>query len=631
MHIKHMGKIGGGVIVVTMALAVMLAAVQVNEIRFGGPIHQENQQISDLVADILPPPEYVIEPYVEASRLVNAPAELKERTARLAVLEKQFNDRLDYWRASNLSAKLKSALVDEAAVSARRFFDELNKQLLPALERGDSAAAAASYARLSAAYEAHRKDIDVLVAAAAEAQKALAASTTTILSATICVLLLLALLVMGMLLGGVYYLIRHALTPLADTAEAMRAMAGGDYDVAVAGAGRADEIGTMVAAIEVFRGASRAQAEAEAKQRLVVVELGNALGELSQGRLAHRITADFAPEYVTLRHSFNETVEGLAAIMARVAESAGGVHTGATEIRAASDDLASRTEQQAASLEETAAAMGQVTDAVKETARNASGVNASINEAHREATEGGHVVERAIAAMGTIEQSSQEISQIVNVIDGIAFQTNLLALNAGVEAARAGDTGKGFAVVASEVRALAQRSADAAKDIKALITASSKQVSDGVTLVGDTGAVLSRIVERVGDISERITGIAKSADIQAVNLVQVNSAVGEMDKMTQQNAAMVEQSTAAARSLAAEADQLAALVGRFDTGIGTKRARAFAPSPALAAARTDSPAARLPAPRFAAPRPAVGRAAPLPVRGNLAINPVDDGEDWTEF
>jgi len=365
----------------------------------------------------------------------------------------------------------------------------------------------------------------------------------------------------------------------------------------------------MVQAIEVFRAASKAQASAEAKQRAVVTELAGALNELATGNMEHRITTPLAPEYEELRTTYNTTVEGLGETLARVAASANSVHTGASEIRAASDDLALRTEQQAASLEETAAAMNQVTGVVKDTADSAAEVNRSIDEAHREATEGGAVVQRAVAAMGAIEKSAQEITQIINVIDGIAFQTNLLALNAGVEAARAGDAGKGFAVVANEVRALAQRSADAAKDIKALITTSAEQVGDGVTLVGETGTLLANIVARVGEISSLITNIAQSAETQAVSLQQVNSAVGEMDKMTQQNAAMVEESTAAARSLATEADELTNLVARFSTG----GAGSSAPAPVATASRRRA-------------------SRPVPVtRGNLALKPVDHDEDWAEF
>src|SRR3546814_791917 len=191
------------------------------------------------------------------------------------------------------------------------------------------------------------------------------------------------------------------------------------------------------------------------------------------------------------------------------------------------------------------------------------GANTVVNEAHREAADGGQTVARAVAAMDQIEKSAQEIAQIINVIDGIAFQTNLLALNAGVEAARAGDAGKGFAVVANEVRALAQRSADAARDIKQLITTSSEQVESGVHLVGQTGQMLDRIVAKVDEVRGLITEISASTEAQASNLQQVNGAIGDMDSRTQQNAAMVEQSTAAARSLASEASQLLKLVSRF--------------------------------------------------------------------
>ncbi len=616
MSIKSKGQIGGGVILATMVAAIAFASVEVNTIRFGGPIQAANQQLSDLTADILPPPEYVIESYLEATKLLTNPESIKTRSASLAKLEKDFNDRQTYWRNSTLDAELKATLIDKAGAEAKRFYAELDQQFLPAIGRGDSAAARASYERLSNVYDTHRQQIDALVGTTAKAQSDLAASSQSRLTTTIVLLTVLGMLVVAMLVGGVAFIIRRGLQPLANTADAMRKMADGDFDVAVAGAERKDEIGTMVGAIEVFRAASKAQAAGEAKQRVVVAELAGGLSQLATGNMTHRIAVPFAPEYVALRDSFNETVEGLADIMSRVSGSASSVHTGASEIRAASDDLAMRTEQQAASLEETAAAMSQVTGMVKETAKSATEVTASINEAHREATQGGAVVSKAVDAMDAIERSAQEISQIINVIDGIAFQTNLLALNAGVEAARAGDAGKGFAVVANEVRALAQRSADAAKDIKALITTSSKQVSEGVTLVGETGHMLGRIVTRVGDISQLIKGIAESAEIQATNLQQVNGAVGEMDKMTQQNAAMVEQSTAAARSLAGEADELSALVARFETG---------GPS-GMAQPRASAAAPSRPAPRRASHRPS----APA-VHGNLAIKADVDDEDWTEF
>ncbi len=607
MGIKRNCQIGAGVVLVAMVSAIGLTAYQVNTIRFGGPVYQKNQLLSELTADILPPPEYVIESYLEASQLVSARGSVEEHKKRLGELQAQFNDRQAYWKAAPIADSLKAQLLDGSGADAQRFWTEINGQLLPAATRGDHAAMDASYANLTQIYAAHRAGINKLVEATAVAQKTLADETASTLQSTVYWLITLAMAILGLVVGGVIYISRRALAPLAATADAMTHMAQGDFDVVVAGSDRKDEIGNMVAAIEVFRANSKAQVGAKETQR-VVDTVSQALSELSKGNMVHRIDTTFVAEYETLRNRYNETMDGLADIMTRVAGSASSVHTGASEIRAASDDLAQRTEQQAASLEETAAAMNQVTDMVQGTAKSAAEVNLSITEAHREANEGGRVVERAVGAMSAIEKSASEITQIINVIDGIAFQTNLLALNAGVEAARAGDAGKGFAVVANEVRALAQRSADAAKDIKALIMTSAQQVGEGVALVGETGTLLSRIVARVGEISTLITGIADSAEIQATNLRQVNGAVGEMDKMTQQNAAMVEESTAAARSLAGEADELSTLVARFDTG---------------------GPA-QLAMPPVKTQRRAPPRRAPA-TRGNLALKVDADDEDWAEF
>jgi len=609
MSIKRNATIGGGVILAAMALAGAVASTEINRIRFGGPVQLQNAQVSDLVADILPPPEYVIEPYLEATLLVNDPASLPARKARMSELHKQFDDRFEHWQGSNLDPALKQALLTESGAAAKKFWSEFEDTLVPAVEHRDADAVRASYARLTALYADHRRKIDALVSAATAFQAKLAESSNAALSTAIAWLVGIGLMVSGLLIAGIWYVVRRALTPLAATADAMQRMAGGDFDAVVPGAGRHDEIGTMAAAFEVFRGASRAQAESEAKQRTVVEELARAMDALAAGDMTYRIETPLAPEYESLRTGFNNSIEGLGEILTSVSDTASSVHSGASEIRAASDDLALRTEQQAASLEETAAAMNQVTAMVRDTAKGAADVNRSIEEAHREASDGGAVVKRAVSAMGAIEKSANEITQIINVIDGIAFQTNLLALNAGVEAARAGDAGKGFAVVANEVRALAQRSADAAKDIKALITTSAEQVSAGVSLVGETGTLLDRMVTRVGDISAMITTIADSAETQATNLQQVNGAVGEMDKMTQQNAAMVEESTAAARSLASEAEALADIVARFKLGGEAQARRAVAPT-------------RL-TPRRKARAPVVA--------GNLALKHAQDDDDWSEF
>lgn len=305
---------------------------------------------------------------------------------------------------------------------------------------------------------------------------------------------------------------------------------------------------------------------------------------------------------------------------------------GSSEISAATDDLSNRNETQAASLQETAAAMKQVTELVRQTANNASEAKLSIDETHQEAADGGNVVRKAVGAMDSIETSSKEITQIIDVIDGIAFQTNLLALNAGVEAARAGDAGKGFAVVATEVRALAQRSAEAANDIKQLISTSTAQVDEGVMLVGETGKLLEGIVKRVGEVNTQIQKIADSAGVQATSLEQVSGAVADMDKMTQQNAAMVEETAACARNLSTQSDGLGVLIGKFRTD--EREWPRIAPqtedqSVYVSMRATDRRTANQ------SQSHARGRQDSMPVVGNLALKPAhdeqEDDQDWSEF
>jgi len=301
----------------------------------------------------------------------------------------------------------------------------------------------------------------------------------------------------------------------------------------------------------------------EKMRRIVRDQLGASLAELARGNLRARATG-LPAEYAGVESDFNAAALALNRALADVVQGIEVMTDGSREIRAASDDLARRTEEQASSLEETARAIGEVTAGVQDTARTTGDARKAIAGAQDEATQGREIVSQAIAAMGQIEASSKKIGQIITVIDGIAFQTNLLALNAGVEAARAGEAGKGFAVVASEVRALAQRSAEAANDIKELITGSARQVSIGASLVDDTGKALASITERIGGLREAVDGMAQAAELQAANLAQINRSVSDVDRMTQQNAAMAEQCTAAARSLAEQAGNLSGTVERFE-------------------------------------------------------------------
>lgn len=350
--------------------------------------------------------------------------------------------------------------------------------------------------------------------------------------------------------------------PYVGTVVRMEALAAGDLESPVAYSDHNDCVGRMTRAMNVFKENAKRASSAE-EVDATVAALGDALSTLAHGDLTVRLSYAFPERYESLRHNFNEAGAKLEELLTNVAESAQNVLTASAQIRDASNDLSQRTEQQASSLEETTASMTEVTGLVQETATGAGQAKGAISVTFQEASDGGSVVTRAISAMDAIESSSGEISQIITLMDGIAFQTNLLALNAGVEAARAGDAGKGFAVVANEVRALAQRSADAAKDIKGLITKSSEQVRLGVTLVGETGRVLETIVNRIGEVNILISGISDASVRQSTSLQHVHHAISDMDKMTQQNAAMVEESTAAARSMAGQAEQLADMVATF--------------------------------------------------------------------
>lgn len=310
--------------------------------------------------------------------------------------------------------------------------------------------------------------------------------------------------------------------------------------------------------------AAALRAQVEADQRVVINALDKRLHDLSDGELAGTIDVTFPAAYEGLRTSCNSATVRLAEMVRTVSSAVEQIRHGAAEIRSASDDLAQRTEEQAASVEHNTRITTRLATNVGDTARTAGEVNSAIGGTRNDADRGGEVVGSAVAAMREIESSAVEIGQIVTLIDGIAFQTNLLALNAGVEAARAGDSGKGFAVVANEVRALAQRSADAASTIRDLIGASSAQVERGAALVSETGDVLRRIADQVANISGAVGEIAGASKGQSDDLGRISDSFLEIDRMTQQNAAMVEQSTAAAHGLARSADHLASLVAQFD-------------------------------------------------------------------
>jgi methyl-accepting chemotaxis protein len=390
---------------------------------------------------------------------------------------------------------------------------------------------------------------------------------------------------------GIYYAVRIVSLPLTRITGSMKELAEGALDREIPYRSRADEIGKIAAALEVFRESALANQRLErevAAQRTLseqerdrlaqservraeamadaTAQLGKGLKQLSRGDLSGQITEPFVAELESLRADFNSATGQLAETLRAVAEATGAIDIGTSEISQGAQDLSKRTEQQAASLEETAAALDEITANVSNSSKRADEARAVAAQANAGAAHSGVVVSNAVNAMERIEQSSHQIANIIGVIDEIAFQTNLLALNAGVEAARAGEAGKGFAVVAQEVRELAQRSAKAAKEIKDLIRSSSVEVQNGVKLVSETGEALKTIEGYIITVNQHMDAIATSAKEQSVGLSEVNTAVNQMDQVTQQNAAMVEQTNAASATLAEEAARLRELISQFQLG-----------------------------------------------------------------
>jgi methyl-accepting chemotaxis protein len=461
--------------------------------------------------------------------------------------------------------------------------------------------------------------------------------------------------------GLLFWLVRRMMKPLASLSAALKRLAQGDLDTPVPAFSGDSEFGAMANAVEVLHQASiekirleqdaaaqaelmgetrrqtEAQRQAATREQMeqaqelerVVDALARGLAALSEGDLRHRIEADMPTAYAKLRDDFNETVDRLSQTVATIQTTSADVGLAAREISMGADDLSKRTEEQASSLEQTAATTEQLAASVKASAQASRSAATAADEAATAARSGGTIAGQAVDAMARIESASQKISDIIRVIDDIAFQTNLLALNAAVEAARAGDAGKGFAVVASEVRTLAQRSSEAAKDISTLISSSNAEVGEGVKLVRKAGESLTQILAASQKVAATIADISAASGEQANGIDEMSQAVAHLDEMTQQNAALSEQSAASAGSLSGRIEQLNTLVATFRTNQGSAAASRAPASIGSAASEPDRLRQLAEAAFQQSRRPAAAKAEPAPAK--RVVNARNGSTGWEEF
>ncbi|MDH6268823.1 methyl-accepting chemotaxis protein [Rhizobium sp. SG_E_25_P2] len=650
MTISRLLVLFGALVTAGLIFSTGVQHYALERLKVRGPEYQQIVYGKDLIADILPPPLFVVESYMLATEGMYHPERGPENIAKIAALQKDYVARREYWSVSALPEDLKRQLESEVVATGDAFWRIIDEKIKDAFNSSNPETRMAALDALMDAFYTHRAAVAKLVDASnaflAHAEANADTSSTRLTS--------LALSSAGgsilLFLAGLWVLRSRAIKPLDAMKSYMGVLATGDYSRDVPYAGRPDEIGAMAQSVAVFRrnamermehrkrdeAAKAAELERERvlaaekaaddeKRRFVIDQLTQGLTELADGNIAYRIDQPFAEAYENLRQAFNASQAALSESMAKVTAITQVVRNSAAEISAATDQLAQRTEQQAATVEESAAALSQVSTTVQSSAGRSREAGAMMSEATQSTEKSFAVVKQAIAAMEGIAGSSGQIGQIINVIDEIAFQTNLLALNAGVEAARAGDAGKGFAVVAQEVRELASRSATAAKEIKALISTSTSQVNNGVALVNKTGEALDEIAARVSRVADIINGIGASSAEQSDAIRQIDDSVRTLDQTTQQNAAMVEQTSAACRSLSKEADTLNDVLSAFR--ISGQKFQAT--SPAIASIGQPQRAVK----RDAPPRPSPARALAGRIAGAFTgqKQAVAQGGNWEEF
>lgn len=559
MTIRARVRMGAAALILILALLFGLSAWRIDAIRMGGPMYRAAMQIADLNADILPPPEYVIEPYLEATLLLEHPDRLQATRGRLAELHKQYDERHAVWAASTLPERLKRATLGEAHAQAVRFWQEAQGPFLDAIAANDPAVARRSYAALSQAYDAHRKAIDALVRATAEEQTALGERSSRSLGGSLWLLAGLGLVLAGTISAFAWWLIVRVMTPLSQIAQGTAALSRGQRQQLPC-QDRSDELGDIAQAVARFDAAARDRAEMDAahlaEQQRVGDALGIALSAMEQGDLRHRIDAPFPGTYEPIRLSFNRAASALSTMLRAAIQSARNIGTGSGEIATASEDLARRTEATAHALQETSAAIQLIENRLKTSSHSAEATKDRAEQAGAAVDAGRSTAQNAAAAMRNVSERADAIDTVVEGLDKIAFQTRVLAMNAAVEAGRAGESGRGFAVVADLVSALALRAEEEAKRGRQLINETQVDVALAASEVDTVDTALAAIVENFDGVQALVGALREDNRSQASAISDITRSVVAMETATQQNAAMVEQTSAAARSLDREAGTL---------------------------------------------------------------------------
>ena len=581
-------SIFGTIVILGILALVSTQLFASKQLRVNGPVYQQIITGKDLLADVAPSQMNVTQAYMLANEMFAHPTLRDVNTVKILDLRNVFDRQVSQWQRRDIPNNMRSALEENVLPVSEAFWKVLDGEFIPSLKTNDDINVEIALGALLNAFQSQQSAIEDFIKLATSSlatTEQSAASEAFFLDLIIYAVIALSILIV---LLGIMMFRRRAIKPLSEITAFMALLTKEDYSKELALAERDDEIGDIAKSVTQLKEAAferqklreNAEQERQAKSNEdvanheretqaanerahFIAQLSDGLTQLSRGDLTHRIEEEFAPEFEKLRSAFNSSIETLASTLTDVSEATRQVRQSADSVNASSDDLSRRTEQQAASLEQTAAALDQVTATVRQSTDKANKASDMVTETKSGAEKSGVVVRNAIEAMTKIEESATQISQIISVIDEIAFQTNLLALNAGVEAARAGDAGKGFAVVAQEVRELAGRTANAAKEIKALIDTSASQVETGVSLVNDTSTALVEIEGNVASINEVIHSIVTGATEQSTALAEINTAVNQMDQVTQQNANMVQETNRSCEGLIDLSSRLDGLIQRF--------------------------------------------------------------------